>query len=124
MTDKNGIPISAVITPASTHDIKAVTDVVENAVVNKQPTSPAITSKSKAIKQHLCIDRTYNSRAVEQETINGDTYLMRHTRERGVKRRQWTMGKRSKKIPSKKAMGCGEIKLMMAQQAREAACTA
>jgi hypothetical protein len=54
-----------------THDIKAVTDVVDNAVVNKQPqpTSPAITAKSKTIKQHLCLERAYNSKAVEQETI-------------------------------------------------------
>ncbi|MGD9533979.1 MAG: hypothetical protein AB7V56_09445 [Candidatus Nitrosocosmicus sp.] len=29
MTDKKGIPLSAVISPASTHDIKLVTDVVE-----------------------------------------------------------------------------------------------
>jgi hypothetical protein len=35
LTDKNGIPISAVITPASTHNIKAVTDVVDNAVVQQ-----------------------------------------------------------------------------------------
>jgi hypothetical protein len=47
LTDKNGIPMPAVITPASTPDIKAVTDVVDNAAVNKQPqpTSPAIMQK-------------------------------------------------------------------------------
>jgi hypothetical protein len=54
-----------------THDIKAVTDVVDNAVVNKQPqpTSPAITEKSKTIKQHLCLERAHSSKAVEQEAI-------------------------------------------------------
>ena len=35
LTDKNGIPLSAVITPANTHDIKAVTDVIDNAVVKR-----------------------------------------------------------------------------------------
>ena len=70
LTDKNGIPISGVITPASTHDIKAVTDVMDNAVVNKpQPTSPAITAKSKTTKQRPCLDWAYNSKAVEQEII-------------------------------------------------------
>jgi putative transposase len=85
LTDKNGIPISAVITPASTHDIKAVTDVMDNAVVNKpQPTSPAITTKSKTIQQHLCLDRAYNSKAVEQEIIKrGYVPHMPYKRKRG-----------------------------------------
>jgi hypothetical protein len=49
---------------------------------------------------------------------------MRHTGERGAKRRQRTRGKRSEKIPSKKPMGCGgENKLMMEQQAQEAVYT-
>jgi hypothetical protein len=72
VTDKNGTPISAVIIPASTHDIKAVTDVVDNSAVNKQPqqpTSPAITAKSKTIKQHLCLERAHSSKAVDLETI-------------------------------------------------------
>ena len=30
LTDKKGIPLSAVITSASKHDIKAVTDVIDN----------------------------------------------------------------------------------------------
>ena len=33
LTDKKGIPLSAVISSASTHDIKLVTDVVDNAVI-------------------------------------------------------------------------------------------
>ena len=31
LTDKNGIPISVVISSANTHDIKLVTDVVDNS---------------------------------------------------------------------------------------------
>ena len=33
LTDKNGIPLSVVISSASTHDINLVTDVVDNAVI-------------------------------------------------------------------------------------------
>jgi hypothetical protein len=36
LTDKDGIPLSAVISPASTHDINLVTDVVDNAVINRR----------------------------------------------------------------------------------------
>lgn len=37
LTDKNGIPLSAfIITSTSTHDIKAVTDVIDNSII-KQP---------------------------------------------------------------------------------------
>ncbi len=35
LTDKNGIPISVVISSASTHDIKIVTDVVDNRVIKR-----------------------------------------------------------------------------------------
>ena len=35
LTDKNGIPFSAVISSASTHDIKLVTDVIDNSVIKR-----------------------------------------------------------------------------------------
>ena len=35
LTDKNGIPLSVVIASASTHDIKAVTDVIDNTVIGQ-----------------------------------------------------------------------------------------
>ncbi len=38
LTDGKGIPISAVISSTSTHDIKMVIDVVDNAVI-KRPSS-------------------------------------------------------------------------------------
>ena len=37
LTDKKGIPISVAISSASTHDIKLVTDVVDNAVIKRPP---------------------------------------------------------------------------------------
>jgi hypothetical protein len=63
LTDKNGIPLSVVISPASTHDIKLVTDVVDNTVIKR----PKSSSKSKSTSrrrnaksrklQHLCLDK-------------------------------------------------------------------
>ena len=85
LTDKKGIPMSAVITSANTHDIKAVTDVMDNAVIKQQQlTSPTPTAKTKTIKQHLCLDRAYSSKVVEQEIIKrGYVPHMPHKRKRG-----------------------------------------
>ena len=41
LTDKQGIPLSAIITSANTHDIKAVTDVIDNAVIQRPTTTTA-----------------------------------------------------------------------------------
>ena len=35
LTDKNGIPLSVVITTTSTNDIKVVTNVIDNSVINR-----------------------------------------------------------------------------------------
>ena len=35
LTDKKGIPLSIIITSASIHDIKAETDVMDNAVIKQ-----------------------------------------------------------------------------------------
>ena len=65
LTDKNGIPLSAVITSANKHDIKAVTDVIDDAVINRPFESSF--SKKKTMRQyrkqqpHLCLDRANNS---------------------------------------------------------------
>ena len=47
LTDKNGIPLSAIITSASTHDIKAVTDVIDNAVIKRPFDHPFQTKKTR-----------------------------------------------------------------------------
>jgi hypothetical protein len=69
LTDKQGIPLSAIISSASTHDIKAVTDVIDNSVIKQ----PFVSSKpKKGMRQkyhHLCLDRAYQSKPVEQEII-------------------------------------------------------
>ena len=35
LTDKNGIPLSVVISPANTHDIKPVTNVIDNSIIKR-----------------------------------------------------------------------------------------
>ena len=47
LTDKKGIPLSAVISSASTHDIKLVTDMVDNVVIKRT----TIIKKSKPEKE-------------------------------------------------------------------------
>ena len=55
LTDKNGIPLSIVISSASTHDIKIVTDVVDNRVI-KRPSNKTRTKGGRRRKlQHLCL---------------------------------------------------------------------
>jgi putative transposase len=73
LTDKNGIPLSAVITSANKHDIKAVTDVIDNSVINR-PSKLSFTKKmtrrqQNRQQQHLCLDRAYNSKSTENEII-------------------------------------------------------
>ena len=54
LTDKKGIPLSTITTSASTHDIKVVTGVLDNAVVLKRPTeSSFIKKKRKMVHYHL-----------------------------------------------------------------------
>ena len=40
LTDKKGIPLSAVISSANTHDINLVTDVVDNTVIRRPKSNP------------------------------------------------------------------------------------
>jgi putative transposase len=75
LTDKNGIPLSAVITSASTHDIKTVTDVIDDAVINRHFESSFSKKRTRGQnrqqqQQHLCLDRAYNSKSTENEIIN------------------------------------------------------
>jgi hypothetical protein len=55
-----------VISPASTHDINLVTDVVDKAVIRR--IKRAIWRK-RLFLQHLCLDKGYNSAKEEQELI-------------------------------------------------------
>ncbi|CAN5873398.1 hypothetical protein BH23THE1_BH23THE1_07470 [soil metagenome] len=73
MTDKKGVPLSVVISPASTHDINLATDVADNTVI-KRPKSISSSSKPRPgrrrkRRQHLCLDKGYKSAQEEQELI-------------------------------------------------------
>jgi len=70
LTDKKGILLSAVISSASTHDIKLVTDVVDSTVIKRpSPSSSPKTEKRNRRLQHLCLDKAYNSEPEEQELL-------------------------------------------------------
>ena len=73
LTDKAGIPLSVVISPASTHDINLVTDVVDNLVIRRKRRLSVHESKTGLIRrrqrQHLCLDKGYNSEQEEQRLI-------------------------------------------------------
>jgi len=79
LTDKKGIPLSAVISLASTHDINLVTDVVDNAVIKRPKSSNSKSKSRRCIKrrklQHLCLDKGYNFAQEEQELIKRDYVL-------------------------------------------------
>ena len=68
LTDKQGIPLSAIISSASTHDIKAVTDVIDNLVIKQTFVSkPKKGMKQRPRHNHLYLDRAYRSKPIEQE---------------------------------------------------------
>ena len=89
LTDKQGIPLSAVISSASTHDIKAVTDVIDNSVINR-PSNLSFTKKNKRIKyNHLCLDKAYNSKPIENEIIRrGYVPHIPYKRKRGQRKEE------------------------------------
>jgi len=75
LTDGQGIPLSVVITAASTHDMKAAINTLDNIVV-KRPSS-----KMYKEKQNLCLDKGYDFLEIENSVIKKG-YLP-HIRHRG-----------------------------------------
>ena len=71
LTDKKGILLSVVISSASTHDIKLVTDVMDNMVIKRSSSSSSAkcTSSRNRKLQHLCLDKAYNSKTIKQAII-------------------------------------------------------
>ncbi len=72
LTDKKSIPLSAVISSASTHDIKLVTEVIDNTVIKRLSYKTKKTERGRRRRrklQHLCLDKAYNSEPEEQELI-------------------------------------------------------
>ena len=81
LTDKDGIPLSAIITSANTHDVTVAIETVDSMMVIKRPSSKP---KHKQ-KQNLCLDKAYHSKDVEQEIIKR-RYIphIRHRREERI----------------------------------------
>ena len=97
LTDKQGIPLSAIISPASTHDIKLVTDVIDNTVIKQTFVSnkPKKGMKQKPRHNHLCLDRAYRSKPIEQEIIKrGYVPHIPYKKKRGQKKEENTNQKR------------------------------
>jgi transposase len=69
LTDKKGIPLSVAISSASTHDIKLVTDVIDNAVISRPSFKYKNRKRRIRLQQHLCLDKGYNSEQEEKELI-------------------------------------------------------
>jgi putative transposase len=84
LTDKQGIPLSAIMSSASTHDIKAVTDVIDNSIIKQPFVSGKPKKGTKQKYHHLCLDRAYRSKSIEQEIIKRGYILhIPHKRKRG-----------------------------------------
>src|SRR5665254_11924 len=56
LTDKDGIPLSAIITSANTHDVTVAIETVDSIVIKRSSSKP----KHKQ-KQNLCLDKAYHS---------------------------------------------------------------
>ncbi len=72
LTEIKGIPLSVVISSANnTHDIKLVTNVINNTVVKRPSSScpPKSYNRKRNKHHHLCLDKAYNSKSVKQEII-------------------------------------------------------
>ena len=102
LTDKAGIPLSVVISSASTHDVKLVLDVVDNAVI-KRRISSAKTKDGRTRKQHLCLDKAYNSKPEEQEIVKrGYVLHLPYKRKRGEGRKETEKISNRKKHPARR----------------------
>jgi putative transposase len=68
LTDKNGIPLSIVITSANIHDVTVAIDTVDSIVIKRPSSTSTSTSKlmyNQQKKQNLCLDKAYHSKEIE-----------------------------------------------------------
>jgi Transposase DDE domain len=82
LTDKDGIPLSTIITSANTHnDVTVAIDTIDSIVIKRSSSSTLSKQKHKQ-KQNLCLDKAYHSKEIEQEITNrGYISHIRHRRE-------------------------------------------
>ena len=104
LTDKEGIPLSVVMSSASMHDVKLVTDVVDNAVAKRRISSAKTKEGRKRKLQHLCLDKAYNSKPEEQAIAKrGYAIHLPHKRKRGeVKKDMEKKKSHRKKHPARR----------------------
>jgi putative transposase len=69
LTDKDGIPLSTVITSGNTRDVTVAIDTVDSMVIKKPSSKPEHKQK-----QNLCLDKAYHSKEIEQEVIKKRIY--------------------------------------------------
>ena len=87
---------------ASTHDVKLVTDVVDNAVV-KRRIPYAKTKEGRKRKQHLCLDKAYNSKPEEQAIAKrGYVIHLPYKRKRGEVKKETEKISNRKKHPARR----------------------
>ena len=83
LTDKYGIPLSAILTSANTHDVTVAIDTIDNIVIRRPPSSSITKYRNKKTKkQNLCLDKAYHSKEVEQEIIKSDASHIYYTEEK------------------------------------------
>ena len=103
LTDKNGIPLSAVISSANAHDIKVVADVIDNTVIKRKPSSSYFAKKKRTNYHHLCLDRAYNSKSIEKEIIKrGYVPHISYKRKRGQKKEENSNQKKYSSVKNKR----------------------
>jgi transposase len=103
LTDTRGIPLSVVTSSASTHDIKPVTDVMDNMIIKRasSSTKPALSRKRKL--QHLCLDKAYNSKTAKREIISrGYVPHLPYKRKRGEAKAETQKMSNRKKHPARR----------------------
>ena len=114
-------PLSVVISSANTHDIKLVTDVIDNTITKRLSSLTKRNLLEERKLQHLCLEKAYNSRTVRREIISrGYVPHLCHTREKREEVKTETQKMSNRKKTSCQKMGSGENKLM-AQQVQEIA---
>ena len=85
LTDKDGIPLSTIITSANTHDVTVAIDTVDSIVIKRPSSSSPKPKYNKKKKQNICLDKAYHSKEVEQEIIKrGYMTHIRHRREERI----------------------------------------
>ena len=65
-TDKDGIPLSTVITSANTHhDVTIAINTVDSIIIKRQSSSSPSSSTDRNKKQNLYLDKAYHSKDLE-----------------------------------------------------------